>query len=93
MARKAPVSAAQEVVYTRCAHDDCGISAFCKINTPPGWANLCWQHYDEHFAKQALDNLPKWGLEKLPGEKAPEHTLRMRQFFRETAMQLVGRVL
>lgn len=39
-----------------CAHMDCGIAAMCKIQTPTGWANLCWQHYDQYFAQQAKAN-------------------------------------
>lgn len=45
-----------------CAHDTCGIAAMCKIRTPTGWANLCWQHYDAHYAAQARANCAARGL-------------------------------
>jgi hypothetical protein len=65
-----------------CAHADCGIAAMCRIRTPTGWANLCWQHYDQHFASQAIDNLDKYGMERQADESHGEHVLRMRKFVR-----------
>jgi hypothetical protein len=65
-----------------CAHADCGIAAMCKIKTPTGWANLCWRHYDQHFAQQAVDNLDKYGMEIQPDETRAEHVQRMRLFVR-----------
>jgi hypothetical protein len=63
-----------------CAHEDCNISALCRIKTKTGWANLCWQHYDAHFAEQAIDNLSNWGMEIQPDETREEHVQRMREF-------------
>ena len=63
-----------------CAHEYCGISAMCKIKTKTGWANLCWQHYDQHFERQAVDNLSKYGMEIQPDEGHDEWVMRMRQF-------------
>tara|TARA_R110000868_G_scaffold120983_1_gene320997 strand:+ start:1212 stop:1550 length:339 start_codon:yes stop_codon:yes gene_type:complete len=89
--KKQSASTAQRDEPVRCAHEECGITAMCKIKTPIGWANLCWQHYDEYFAKQAHHNLSKWGLEKLPGEKTSDHVMRMRKFVREGAKKFVER--
>lgn len=63
-----------------CAHEDCNISALCRIKTKTGWANLCWQHYDAHFAEQAIDNLSNYGMEIQPDETREEHVQRMREF-------------
>lgn len=71
-----------EPVYVPCAYADCGIAAMCKIKTKTGWANLCWQHYDKHFAEQAVENLDKYGMERQPDETRQEHVARMREFVR-----------
>lgn len=64
----------------RCAHEDCGIAALYKVNTKTGWANFCWQHYDIYFARQAVQNLPKWGMARKEGETQGDHVARMREF-------------
>ena len=67
-----------------CAHEDCGIAAMCKVQTKTGWANLCWQHYDSHFARQAVENLASYGMERSNGETQAEHTKRMRYFVKNS---------
>lgn len=57
-----------------CAHDGCGIAAMCKIKTETGWANLCWQHYDAHFAEQGRKNSERLGL-----KTGAEHRAWMRE--------------
>jgi hypothetical protein len=66
-----------------CAYADCGVDAMCRIQTKTGWANLCWQHYDQHFAQQAVDNLDKYGMERQADETREEHVARMRDFVRK----------
>lgn len=52
-----------EIVRYRCAHETCGISAMCRIKvSTTAWANLCWQHYDAHYAAQARANCAARGL-------------------------------
>jgi hypothetical protein len=69
--------------HVNCAHEDCFLSAKVKIKTKTGWANLCAQHYDQHFAKQAVDNLDKYGMERQPDETRQEHVARMRMFVKD----------
>jgi hypothetical protein len=45
-----------------CAHANCGIDAMCRIKTKTGWADVCWQHYDAHYAAQARANCAAKGL-------------------------------
>lgn len=42
---------ASELPRVKCCHDTCFIDAFCKIQTPTGWANFCHAHYDEYFKR------------------------------------------
>ena len=76
-------SAAVDEHRIPCAHAECGIKAMCRIQTPTGWANLCWQHYDSHFSNQAIESLDKYGMELQPDETRQEHVARMRQFVRD----------
>lgn len=65
-----------------CAHQDCGIDAMCKIKTPTGWANLCWQHYDAHFLAQGQATCERLGLDTVEKQRA---------YFREGFRKLAGR--
>jgi len=65
---------------SRCAHDDCGIDALYKVQTKTGLSNFCWQHYDEHYERQAIANLPKWGMQRTAGESQADNVARMREF-------------
>lgn len=66
-----------------CAHQECGIAAMCKIKTPTGWANLCWRHYDAHYAAQARANCAARGLHT---------TEQLRAEFKATAARLTQKL-
>ena len=74
----------------RCAHSECGIDAMCRVKTKTGWANLCWQHYDQYFERQAIDNLSKYGMERKADEARDEWVMRMRQFVKGGLKRLSG---
>ncbi len=45
-----------------CSSVGCGIAAMCRIQTPDGLINVCWQHYDRYYFVQARDNCAAKGL-------------------------------
>ena len=79
--------------FVNCAHADCRLPAMCKIQTKDGWENLCWKHYDRHFADEAYASLDKYGLAKLPDETNKEHTDRMRAFVKAGIRKMANRGL
>lgn len=89
--KKSAQRAQPPAVHISCAHADCGIRAMCKIKTKTGWANLCWQHYDKHYADEAHANLDKYGLACLPDETTEEHVSRMREFVKSGLKRFAGR--
>lgn len=66
--------------FVQCAHEGCEHASMIKLHTATGWANLCMPHYEDHFRRQALANLPKWGMARTAGESQSDHVARMRQF-------------
>ena len=74
-----------------CAHANCSAPAICRIKTKTGWANVCKNHYDRHYADEAHANLDRYGLAKLPDETNAEHVGRMREFVRAGFKKMVTR--
>lgn len=74
-----------------CAHEACGIAAMCRLKTPTGYANVCWQHYDAHFAERAQESLAAYGLTRRNGESGSAHVTRMRAFVR-AGVKRIGRI-
>lgn len=46
-----------------CAFDGCGNSAKVKILVKTGWANLCVNHYEDHFRRESQKTCNRLGLD------------------------------
>lgn len=68
--KPAPQSYSNEPPRVKCCHDDCFVTAFCKIQTPTGWANFCESHYTQYFRDQAKANCDAKGLKTTAEKRA-----------------------
>lgn len=55
---------------TRCADESCGIDARQMVTHKGKPINLCWQHYERFFAKQAARFVEALGLVDQPAKYA-----------------------
>jgi len=62
MAAKKQVQFSDYTPPPPCAHDGCGLSAYVKVRTKTGWANLCDRHYSDHFQIKARETCSRLGL-------------------------------
>lgn len=54
----------------KCAHDGCFITAKVKIHTKFGWANLCMEHYEQHYVAQGRATCKRLGLDTPAQQRA-----------------------
>jgi hypothetical protein len=77
--------------FIYCAHEGCPAPAIFRIKTPAGIANLCHAHYDKYYTDQAHARLPKYGMERKPGESSADWIKRMRVYVVKTSKK-IGRI-